>query len=110
MIFFFQVAKVLQALLPITISGIEPIVQYLIIPAGEFLLGIVGLQQILAMAPVKLRFLVHLDWYLMLGFSNLLIVTVSQWDLLPLMYHQMSTLCLIVMMSFLLIIWMVARY
>lgn len=103
------VVKLLHALRPVTVSGLVPLAHYLLIPFGEFLLGIVGLQQLLALAPEKMRYHVYVDWYLVLGCANLVILIVAQIGL-PLMFVQLNRLNIIVLFSFIFMLLMVARY
>lgn len=96
-------------MLPITISGWVPVSQFVILSFGEFLLGVVGLQALVAMAPERLRYHVQVDWFFLLGLSNLVILVVSQIGL-PLIYTQMNQLSGIVGGSFVLLVVMAARY
>lgn len=101
--------KIIGALRPITVSGLVPLAQYLLMPFGEFLLGILGLQTLVAMAPRRLKFSVHVDWFLILGFANLTILLVTQLGL-PVLYKQVNTLSLVVLVSFMFMLLMALRY
>lgn len=102
-------AKLLRALSPIVLSGFAVIPQYIIISIGEFFVGIVGIQLLISLAPSKLKFYVYIDWYLMLGFANLIIIIVSQVSDWVVLQSQIAVLATTVMTSFFLLIVMVCR-
>lgn len=83
--------------------------QYMIIAVGEFMLGIVGIQQLITKTPHKLRFYVYIDWYLMLGFANILIIMVSQVQKWIALHQQVTVLSSMVLTSFGLLILMACR-
>lgn len=60
-------------------------------------------------APEKLRYHVQIDWYFLLGMSNLVILIVTQIGL-PIMFLQVNRLCTIVVISFLFMLLMACRF
>lgn len=102
--------KVLSVQPPFQQSKFAPIFQYSISALGELLLGVIGLQYLIRHAPHKMQYFVFLDWYLMLGFSNIAIVVVSQLPWLLVFHGQLSYLTLIVGTSFCFLLAMATRF
>lgn len=106
----FQAVKVLYMQPPLTISGWAPLGQYIACSIGEFLLGVVGLKYLIEHAPPRMQYFVFMDWYLMLGFANFVILTISQMPSLVVYHAQYSILTLIVGTCFFFIIVMASRF
>lgn len=94
---------------PLLVSYTELLPQFILVTFGEFLVGVIGLQYFVSVVPDKMQYHVYMDWYLVLGFSNLVIIaaTLMPWVLL---HAQLSYLTMIAGASACFLIVMASRF
>lgn len=95
---------------PFNQSGLLVLPQFILLTIGEFFVGVCGLRFLISAAPHKMQYYVYMDWYLMLGFSNLFIIVVNQLPWAFVLHDQMSYLVMIVVTSYCFLICMVMRF
>lgn len=94
---------------PLHVSYTELLPQYILVTLGEYMVGVVGLRYFIGVIPPKMQYFVYMDWYLVLGFANLVIVAAN---LMPwvLLHSQLSYLTMIAGASCCFLIVMASRF
>lgn len=86
--------KLLHVKPPLKLSALAVIPQIVLSTIGELLVGVVGLQYVIGTAPHKMHYYIYMDWYLMQGFANSVIIIVNMF--VELLHTQLSYLTLVV--------------